>query len=268
MSLLQKRQHETDSSSSESEDSVSVDSVVESKPKTKNKTKVERKQCYLKSYSSKWSCLTSSSRGPEYVYCLVCKSTFSCAHGGRYDCGKHVKGHTHQKLLKGDVGNRSIMAALASQSSKSSEDLTLQVTRAETMMCRMVADGNMSMSLGERLVPIMKMFPDSKIAAGLQLGRTKETVLLKEMSSMAMKELADVMKTRPFSITTDGSNEGEKKQFPLVIRSFSKGDDGSLQPVTTQLLGLRNCEGSATGKNIFEVVDSELDNQGAPGTTV
>ncbi|KAL8572454.1 hypothetical protein ACOMHN_005600 [Nucella lapillus] len=70
------------------------------------------------------------------------------------------------------------------------------------------------------------------------------------------------MKAHPFSIATDGSNEGEKKQFPLVIRSFSKGDDGSLEPVTTQLLALRDCECSATGNNIFELVDAELQAQG------
>ncbi|KAL8561910.1 hypothetical protein ACOMHN_046700 [Nucella lapillus] len=127
----------------------------------------------------------------------------------------------------------------------------------------MVAEGNMSMSLAERFVPLMKrMFPDSKIAEGMQFGRTKATVMLKEMSALAMEELAGEMKARPFSIATDGSNEGEKKQFPLVIRSFSKGDDGSLEPVTTQLLALRDCEGSATGKNIFELVDAELQAQG------
>ena len=107
------------------------------------------------------------------------------------------------------------------------------------------------MSLAERFVPLMKrMFPDSKIADVLQLGRTKATVMLKEMSALATKELAGQRKARPFSTATDGSNEGEKKQFPLVIQSFSKADDSSLEPVTTQLLALRNCEGSATGKNI------------------
>eukprot|EP00745_Piridium_sociabile_P035061 TRINITY_DN6079_c0_g1_i10.p1 TRINITY_DN6079_c0_g1~~TRINITY_DN6079_c0_g1_i10.p1 ORF type:complete len:154 (-),score=33.93 TRINITY_DN6079_c0_g1_i10:276-737(-) len=141
----------------------------------------------------------------------------------------------HEKLLKSAKGTTSIKSAMSTQASKSSEDLTLKVTKAETLMCQMVAEGNMSMSLGERLVPMMKkMFPDSKIAQGMQLGRTKETVMLKEMSVMAMKELAGEMKARPFSIATDGSNEGEKKQFPLVIRSFSKSDDGSLEPVTTQ----------------------------------
>ncbi|KAL8578834.1 hypothetical protein ACOMHN_022127 [Nucella lapillus] len=85
----------------------------------------------------------------------------------------------------------------------------------------MMAEGNMSMSLAERFVPLMKrMFPDSKIAEGMQFGRTKATVMLKEMSALAMEELAGEMKARPFSIATDGSNEGEKKQFPLAQGVF------------------------------------------------
>ena len=176
---------------------------------------------------------------------------------------KHINSATHQKLFKASKGTTSIAAAFSAQAAKSSEDLTLQITRAESMMCAMIAEGNMSMSLGERFVPKLKsMFPDSKIAQGMQFGRTKATVMLKEMSAMAMKDLAGEMKTRPFSLATDGSNEGEKKQFPLVSRSFSKSEDGSLQPVTTRLLGLRNCEGSATGKNIFDLIDAELEVQG------
>lgn len=254
MSQLQKRQH-VSSSDNESEESVSGTKKAAKDPQN-------RKQCYIKAYNETWSCLTSSVKGREFVFCTVCNTSFSCAHGGRHDCQKHIKSVTHQKLVKSAKGTPSIMAAFSAQTSKLSEDLSLQVTRAETLMCRMVAEGNMSMSLAERLVPMMKMFPDSKIAEGIHFGHTKATVMLKEMSTLAMKELAGEMKACPFSIATDGSNEGEKKQFPLVIRSFSKIDDGSLEPVMTQLLGLRNCDGSATGKNIFELVDSELQAQG------
>ena len=208
-------------------------------------------------------------KGREFVFCTVCKTSFSCAHGGRHDCQKHISSVTHQKLAKGSKGNQSIAAAFSAQSSKSSEDLSLQVTKAEVLMCRgMVAEGNVSMSLAERFVPLMKrMFPDSKITDEMQLGRTKATAMLKEMSALAMKELAGQMKARPFSIAIDGSNEGEKKQFPLVIRSFSKADDGNLEPVTTQLLALRNCEGSATGKKYLRLLMLNCRHKGSPGTT-
>eukprot|EP00745_Piridium_sociabile_P035066 TRINITY_DN6079_c0_g1_i8.p1 TRINITY_DN6079_c0_g1~~TRINITY_DN6079_c0_g1_i8.p1 ORF type:complete len:123 (-),score=20.40 TRINITY_DN6079_c0_g1_i8:198-566(-) len=93
MSRLQKRQHETDSSSStsdsESEESQSVGVPVTKKAAGKRPAK--RRQCYIKAYSDTWSCLTSSTKGPEFVFCTVCKTQFSCGHGGRNDCKK-----THQ----------------------------------------------------------------------------------------------------------------------------------------------------------------------------
>ena len=82
---------------------------------------------------------------------------------------------------------------------------------------------------------------------GLQCGRSKTTAIVKEMSAMAMADLATTMREKPYSLATDGSNEADAKQFPLVVRTFDV-TDGQLGCVTTQLLALRDCEGSATGE--------------------
>ena len=122
MSHPQKRKnHET--SDSESEEDVSV-----CKKAAKDR---QRRQCFIKAFSEKWDCLTSSAKGREFVFCTVCKTSFSCAHGGRHDCQKHINSVTHQKLAKGSKGNQSLAAAFSAQSSKSSEDLSLQVTKAD-----------------------------------------------------------------------------------------------------------------------------------------
>ena len=251
MPKTSKRRHETDSDTDSSSSSEAEESTIVPKQK--------RKQGYLAAYSQKWSCLTSSKKGPEFVHCTICNIPFSCAHGGGNDCKKHVKSQADQKLLRDSKGTRSIADAFSAQSSKSVEDLSLQTTAAEVSMCKIVAENNLSLSFAERFIQkLKKMLPDSKIAQGMTLGRSKATVMIKEMSAQAMKELSREMKARPFSLATDGSNEGDKKQFPLVIRSFSKDEHGNLGPVTTQLLSFRNCEGSATGKNIFDLVDAEL----------
>ena len=106
MSKTQKRLHESGDSESESEGSSFAIKNLEKEP-----NQSQRKQCYLKSYTEKWSCLTSSSKGREFVYCTVCKVSFSCAHGGRNDCKKHVEGISHQKLLRAYKENRSIADA-------------------------------------------------------------------------------------------------------------------------------------------------------------
>ena len=42
-------------------------------------------------------------------------------------------------------------------------------------------------------------------------GRNKATAVIKEMSAMHMKNLADRMREQPFSVATDGSNDVDRK---------------------------------------------------------
>ena len=73
--------------------------------------------------------------------------------------------------------------------------------------------------------------------------RNKATAMIKEMSAMTMGNLAKRMQKLPYSIATDGSNEADKKQFPLVVTI--QGDNGLVQ---AELLALPVCTGSATGE--------------------
>ncbi|RUS74050.1 hypothetical protein EGW08_018199 [Elysia chlorotica] len=61
--------------------------------------------------------------------------------------------------------------------------------------------------------------------------------------SIEISRLAEMMRKRPFSIATDGSNDtaGGNKYYPLVVRV--SGQNG----VETGLLTLANCEGQSTG---------------------
>ena len=67
--------------------------------------------------------------------------------------------------------------------------------------------------------------------------------MVKEMSALAMTSLAKRMEKLPWSIATDGSNEKDKKQFPLVVTI--EGDDGLIHP---ELLALPTCDEKATGR--------------------
>ena len=65
--------------------------------------------------------------------------------------------------------------------------------------------------------------------------------------------LIDRMKSGPVSISTDGSNDEKSKQFPLVVRTV--GQDGL---VNSELLAVPVVKGSATGENIFHVIEKVL----------
>ena len=73
-------------------------------------------------------------------------------------------------------------------------------------------------------------------------GRNKATAVIKEMSAMHMKNLADRMREQPFSVATDGSNDVDRKQFPIVINIAEPNGT-----VNSELLGIRICRDSATG---------------------
>lgn len=68
-----------------------------------------------------------------------------------------------------------------------------------------------------------KIYKDSSIAKQIQCGRTKaealvEMVLAPYSLEIILKELGD----SPFSISTDASNKGNRKMFPVAIWYFDK----------------------------------------------
>ena len=78
---------------------------------------------------------------------------------------------------------------------------------------------------------------------GMKCGRNKATPIIKEMASSARENLIARMKSGPYSISTDGSNDSESKQYPIVVRTFNP----DTSEVTSELLNLAICHGPATG---------------------
>lgn len=130
--------------------------------KSKKQNRIYRQRFKLE-YRQEFPTLSTSSRGPDFAHCTVCKSDFSVAHGGRNDCIKHVQRQAHQKAEECMKNVSCIKSAFGA----AAYNLQHQTTLAEAMICRMVADLNLSLSAAEsisKMLPVM--FPDSKIAAG------------------------------------------------------------------------------------------------------
>ena len=62
----------------------------------------------------------------------------------------------------------------------------------------------------------------------------------------------------PFTVSTDGSNDdgSGNKQFLIVVRTFDQHD------VRSDVLAIPVCKGSATGENIFRLLDDEFEKNG------
>ena len=133
------------------------------------------------------------------------------------------------------------------------------MTKAETIMSGMLAEMNIPMNTADTFTRAVKvMFPDSEIARKFQCGRSKATALVKELSHTAREDLLTSMQMMPFTVSTDGSNDDGtgNKQFPIVVRTFDQHD------VRSDVLAVPVCKGSATGENIFRLLDDEFERNG------
>ena len=77
-------------------------------PKPKRTKTVDQK--YKQEYSLKYPVITSSRVSASHAFCTVCRLDFGVAHGGAYDCTKHVNGTAHKLkvgLLKANVAAQS-----------------------------------------------------------------------------------------------------------------------------------------------------------------
>ena len=108
-----KRQHESDEDLEGEEDNC------------RKRALVSRKQQFLKAYNEKWKCLTHSTKGPSFVHCVLCKLDFSCAHGGRNDCERHVASKTHKKLEGASKGTVSLVSMFQTQERMSGAQMFL-----------------------------------------------------------------------------------------------------------------------------------------------
>ena len=66
------------------------------------------------------------------------------------------------------------------------------------------------------------MFPHDPVAKKYSCGRTKTTAVMKACANDQMDATAADMKSGPFILGTDGSQEGEEKYFLFVARRPEK----------------------------------------------
>ncbi len=98
-----------------------------------------------------------------------------------------------------------------------------QRLKAELRMVNLTASSNISLAFHDKLSPMIRsIFPDSRIASDYHSASTKATCMLNlAVAPILVENLVESMKSHPFSISTDGSNDtGLEKMNPATVRSF------------------------------------------------
>ena len=158
-------------------------------------------------------------------------------HGGRDDIRRHPNARSGNTMF--------------SYFRKPSEEE--DATKAELLFTGFLIEHNIQIAASDHAGSLFRvMFPDSQIAKKYGCGRTKTTAIIGEFASNTSTSIADIAKSSPFSLATDGSNDGisESQLYPIMITYFDK-DKGIVQ--TQIMLSLPECEGDSTGENIYKL---------------
>ena len=201
---------------------VKFDQSVLENEAGKNTTSDERKQAkvtkrqqmFKHEYSDQYPVIQASERGCHYAYCKVCKSHFSVAASGIYDCAVHVVGKRHKSLMQVTSNQMSMKTFV----SKTLTDYEHQTLSTELLFSRFIVEHKMPLAVSDHATKLFRqMFPDSQIAKSFQCGRTEMTALVQMQADSKAKGIAKDVASNPFTLATDGSNDKSDKFYHITL---------------------------------------------------
>ena len=91
------------------------------------------------------------------------------------------------------------------------------IMRAELFFNKFVVEHNLPLTVCDHAGDLFqKMFPDSKIATKFACASSKASIVTKGLAEDITNEVASKLQKQPFSLSTDGSNDGGEGQlYPL-----------------------------------------------------
>ena len=97
-----------------------------------------------------------------------------------------------------------------------------KVIKAEMLWNKFLVEHNLPIAASDHAGALFKAkFPDLEMAKKYSCGRSKATDISNCMANEISDNIIGKMKTHPFSISSDGSNNGGEGQlYPFVVRAF------------------------------------------------
>ncbi|KAL2091672.1 hypothetical protein ACEWY4_013935 [Coilia grayii] len=125
------------------------------------------------------------------------------------------------------------------------------------------AEIKVAVAFADHLSPLLKKcFPDSKIAKKYSSARTKTSAIInRAVSPYLLSELVKLLREKPFSLSTDGSDDtGKEKMNPITVKTFDK--DGVVHRFLD--MGVTEGEHCGTAETIFAKMDAVLKKHSIP----
>ncbi|KAG0432211.1 hypothetical protein HPB47_021055 [Ixodes persulcatus] len=174
--------------------------------------------------------------------CTLCASTFTVKFDGVSAAKHHASTQKHKQ--KSLVSKQS--AALTKFFTPATSSAKDKLTAAEL--------GTIFRGIKHNYI-----LPDSDVACRMQLGRTKMEHLVKDaLAPYAVKCIVEKLRPAgrnlPFALSTDASNKGNRKPFPVAVRFYDVNDAG----ITDALINF--CEqADETSGGICEVLATSVE---------
>uniref|UniRef100_H3B080 HAT C-terminal dimerisation domain-containing protein n=1 Tax=Latimeria chalumnae TaxID=7897 RepID=H3B080_LATCH len=179
--------------------------------------KKKRMYNYHMEWETMYNWIQKSYNCTTKVLCTVCKKEFSISHGGEADVKHHANGKQHAQNCKRQKQKHT--------AHKPDDTLNEKVVAAELTQAYHTVFHHHSYQSGECESKLFStLFLDSTIVKNIHCGCMKAETLVKSVLAPLSLEFVDEFRKSEgpyFSISTDASNKGNVKMYPLVVRYWT-----------------------------------------------
>lgn len=185
------------------------------------------------------------------VFCNLCNCYISIANKGKLDITEHISTTKHKKNIESTSGISNIL-----QKFITSESDSKYIRAAEGTIAYHTIKHHQSFKSHDCSVALYKtLFKDSTICQKLACGRTKaEAIILKIFAPHTIEKTLQELEDIPYiTVSTDASNHGSTKLFPILIQYFDFKNGG----IQSKILNITNKQ-NETSDTISSMIVNEL----------
>lgn len=181
----------------------------------------KRKCIFSVELKKSYNCFESVSTSKHEAHCTVCNSNVSISNKGRYDLEQHLASKKHKIALQGGEISKKVTNFFSEKFSK----LEDKVAAIESTLAFHIVKHHQSFRSMNCTASVLKMlFTDSELVKKLSCAKTKTRAIIKNViSPYCITSCLDAISNTGFiSISTDATNHGSSKIFPIIVQYFEK----------------------------------------------
>lgn len=187
----------------------------------KKTKKIKRKCVYRKEWQEKYDFIKKDHSSCYKSYCKLCRKSFGISYGGLNDVKRHYAGLEHRSCERNLKTNQTLQTFLDKENLSSEEE---KIVAAEIIHVYHAVKHTISYRSLDCYANLSSvLFSDSKVAVKCTIGRTKAAAIAYNvLGPNSLEHHISYLKNGIyFSISSDATNHGCIKIFPILARYYS-----------------------------------------------